>query len=73
MDTTSQKNKIRDYLLTHPQGLTPIEALQKFGCFRLGARIHDLRDEGYIILTDMVQKEDGHGRYARYFVPSYRR
>lgn len=31
--------------------LTPIDALNRFGCFRLGARIHDLREEGYDIAT----------------------
>jgi len=44
----SQKEQIKQYLLTGKE-LTPLEALEKFGCFRLGARIWDLRHEGYDI------------------------
>lgn len=44
----SQKQKILNHLL-EGKTLTPLEALQKFGCFRLGARIFDLRAEGYMI------------------------
>ena len=44
--------------------ITPIEALHKFGCFRLGARIADLRKVGYDIETKMVEK-DGK-RFAQY-------
>jgi len=35
--------------------LTPIEALNNFGCFRLAARISDLRNEGYDIRTKMIE------------------
>lgn len=34
--------------------LTPLDALHDFGCFRLGARIHELKREGYKINTSMV-------------------
>ncbi|AIL33108.1 helix-turn-helix domain-containing protein [Basilea psittacipulmonis] len=44
--------------------ITPIDALNLFGCFRLGARIFDLRREGYNIVTEIV--EDGEKHYARY-------
>lgn len=42
--------------------LTPQEALLKFGCFRLAARINDLRRDGYDIHTDRkrVTCADGH-------------
>ena len=49
--------------------ITPLEALQEFGCYRLGARIFQLREAGYIIETDMVEGVDSHGermRYAKY-------
>lgn len=32
--------------------LTPLVAWQRFGCFRLGARIYDLRRKGYTIQVD---------------------
>lgn len=44
--------------------LTPIDALNKFGCFRLGARINDLRNEGHHIKTDTVKKNGK--RFAQY-------
>ena len=46
--------------------LTPIDALEKFGCFRLGARIWDLKKEGHDIRTRMI---DINGkRVARYLL-----
>ena len=44
--------------------LTPLEALDKFGTFRLGARILELRQAGYDIKTRMVRK--GRARVAEY-------
>lgn len=44
--------------------LTPIDALRRFGCFRLGARIADLKKAGHKIVTKMVSK-DGK-RFAEY-------
>lgn len=57
----SQKEQIKQYLLTG-KTLSPLEALQKFGCFRLGARIWDLRHEGYQI--ENIGADDG--QYAVY-------
>ncbi len=34
--------------------LTALEALDEFGCFRLAARIHDLRKAGHNVLDDMI-------------------
>ena len=46
------------------RSLTPMDALKEFGCFRLGARIKDLRNEGINIITTMV-KQNGK-RFASY-------
>ena len=35
--------------------ITPIDALNKFGCFRLSARIHDLRDRGFDVRKSMLK------------------
>lgn len=43
--------------------ITPMDALNMFGCFRLGARIADLRDEGYDIKTRIAKTDK---RYAIY-------
>ena len=39
--------------------LTPIEALKKFGCFRLSARIYELKDEGWPIRCENKELENG--------------
>lgn len=46
------------------QPLTPVEALNGCGCFRLAARIQELRQEGHLIATDKV--EQGGKHFARY-------
>lgn len=58
----SQCNAILADLKRGP--ITPIDALQRHGCFRLAARIADLRERGHTILTDII--EDGDKRYASY-------
>tara|TARA_Y100001937_G_scaffold706_1_gene854 strand:- start:448 stop:645 length:198 start_codon:yes stop_codon:yes gene_type:complete len=52
----SQNKQILNYLLKGKK-LTPIDALEKFGCFRLSARILDLRKEGYDIITENITKQ----------------
>ena len=52
--------------------LTALEALQRFGCFRLAARIADLKKEGMHIDAVMVADEDTGKVYARYSTPSFR-
>jgi len=41
------------------RGITAIEALNLYHCFRLAARIADLRDLGHRINTNMISIEDG--------------
>lgn len=55
MGTKSQCDEILKHLQSG-RALTPLEALERFGCFRLGARIYDLKKQGYDIRTDMIQK-----------------
>jgi len=47
-------------------GITPLEALELYGCFRLGARIHELRKEGHVIDTKIVEKNGK--RFALYIL-----
>jgi hypothetical protein len=51
----SQNERILNYL-QKGKSLTPITALTKFGCFRLAARISDLRKQGHTIHTDTITK-----------------
>ena len=39
--------------------LSPLDALSRFGCFRLGARIYDLRRAGYVIERRMIRTASG--------------
>lgn len=55
-------------ILTHLQmgkTLTQADAIRLFGCYRLGARILELREEGYNIIT-LHEKNHGRGHHARY-------
>lgn len=61
----TQTDAIRSYLLSG-HSLTPIDALDKFGCFRLAARIDELRKAGLDIET-IKEKKNGKS-YARYRV-----
>jgi hypothetical protein len=51
-------------LRRHPEGVTPLMALEEARCLRLAARISDLRAEGYPIRSELVVKDDK--RWARY-------
>lgn len=44
----TQCEQILEYMKTGAS-VTPLEALSRFGCFRLAARISDLRDRGNVI------------------------
>ena len=45
--------------------ISPMEALLTYGCARLAARIHEIRQAGIDVTTDLRTDEAGH-RYARY-------
>lgn len=59
----SQENAILEYLLAG-NSITPLEALQKFQCFRLSGRIYDLCQRGFPINTTMIKV--GNKRVASY-------
>lgn len=54
----SQAKRILEYL-KDGNGITPMDALDLFGCFRLGARIADIKKMGYDIVTERVKVEGG--------------
>jgi hypothetical protein len=61
----SQNAAILSHLLSG-KSITPIEALNKYGCFRLGARVHDLKSEGHKIDKETVHDRVSGKRFARY-------
>ena len=46
--------------------LTPMDALDMFGCFRLSARIADIRKMGYNVKTRIVSSN--RKNYAEYYL-----
>lgn len=54
----TQNQKIANYL-NKGKSLTPIQALNKFNCFRLAARISDLRNDGMLIKTKLITVKKG--------------
>lgn len=64
----SQNARILDWLQSG-HGLTAAQALRLFGCFRLAARIAELRRAGHAIDSEMVEAKRSDGsavRVARY-------
>lgn len=61
----SQTELILDYLKTG-KSITPMDALQLFGCFRLSGRIWDLRVQGHKIKTETINDERTGKSYASY-------
>ena len=53
----TQSDQVMEYLLTGAE-LTPLEALDKFGCLRLAARIWDLRKDG----VDIIERTEWRGK-----------
>ena len=69
--STSHTQIIKNHLL-NGGSITALEALRDFGCYRLGARISELRNAGMDIKTKMetsFSKATGRPiHFARYFI-----
>ena len=57
----SQEKRIGRHLMQRGD-ITPVEALNLYGCFRLASRIAELRDDGFVIETELQKPK----HYARY-------
>jgi len=55
-----QAAQILHHLKRHGS-IDPIEALERYKCYRLAARIFDLRGAGHVIVTQ--QSDDGMAKY----------
>lgn len=58
-------------VLNHLQSgneISPIEALDKYGCFRLGAVIHTLKKEGHNISSRIHRYKKPSGRDGHYAI-----
>ena len=65
--TTSQSAKVL-YHLQNYGPLTAIEALELFACFRLAARINDLKEAGHDIQVELKRLKNGK-KIAVYSLP----
>ena len=67
-----QVNRIIDYINEHGS-ITPLEAMRDLGCYRLAARIHEIKDMSYEIERDFVSVKNRYGeetQVARYRITS---
>lgn len=65
MKPDSQNALIKGWLL-NGHSITALDALNMFGCFRLSARIANLKEQGMRITTEMVEVNDK--RIAKYYL-----
>ena len=66
--TTTQKDMILRFMQENGS-ITQLQAAEEFGCWRLSARIWDLRADGHIIKTTKVTKKNRYGKvitFAQY-------
>lgn len=66
----SQKQRILEHLQSK-RSITPLEALELYGCLSLAQRIQELRDSGYSIDTELETISSGK-RFAKYTLTSFR-
>ena len=59
----SQAKNILAHLQQH-KSITPLEALNQYGCFRLAAVILNLKKDGHNIVTHIIKKNKK--RFAQY-------
>lgn len=59
----TQTQAIKSHLLKH-NSITPGEALRKYGCMRLAARVWQLKQGGFSVVSTMVRR--GEKRFCRY-------
>ena len=65
MKKPSQKDQVLDHLKSG-RAITPLEALQWFGAFRLSAILYDLKKDGWDISTEMVTDPRTGKSFAKY-------
>lgn len=64
MEKVTQARLIIEYLEEFGS-ITPLEAIRDIGCYRLSARISDIKNMGIPIKTEMVNVKNRRGKYSR--------
>ena len=62
----SQTDLILEWMLAG-HTITPLEALERFKCFRLGARIADIKARGYLVYSEFVTGDNGK-KFKKYYL-----
>ena len=68
----AQRNRILDYMVSH-KGITQREAIY-LGCYRLSARVFDMRAEKIPVQTEIIEVPSTDGSIARiafYYLPDW--
>ena len=68
MEKKPTQNQMIAAYLKDGHCITPIDALNMFGCFRLGARIADLKKMGMQIKTEIIPDKGTGKHWARYYL-----
>lgn len=64
----TQSEKILTHMLRGNR-ISPIVALEEFGCMRLGARIHEIKAMGFEVQDEFVEAPGpGHTRFKEYWI-----
>lgn len=67
IDSSASQERMILEALKNGESLTPLEALKRFGCLRLGARIWDLKRKGHKVKKNIIKTASGK-RVAQYFI-----
>lgn len=65
MSIDSQVRLILEHIIRRGS-ITAMEAVEEYGCYRLSARIADLRGAGVEIVTIMMENSHNRGHHAKY-------
>lgn len=68
---TESQNKVLRKHLESGKSISPLQALNKFGIYRLASRVNDCRNAGMNIVTEMVYAYPI--KYAKYYIPKQKR
>ena len=65
--TLTQEDMILQFMEDNGS-ITPAQAIEEIGCYRLGARIWDLRHAGHRIKTTTVKRKNRYGKTVHFAV-----
>ena len=64
----TQKEKVLTYLLEHKEGITSLEAFNRFGIMQMPKRIFDLRSDGWNISATPKEGTNRFGQTVKFVV-----